>query len=160
MMKIQLIVVGKLKEKYFTDACNEYIKRLGAFCNIGVTEVAEHKCPDSPSDADIAITLKNEGKRILDAIPDNAEVIALCIEGKQFSSEKLADRINLAAVQGKSCICFVIGGSWGLDEAVKARASLKLSMSEMTFPHMLARVMLLEQVYRAFSIIKGNKYHK
>lgn len=160
MMKIQLIVVGKLKEKYFTDACNEYIKRLGAFCNISVTEVAEHKCPDSPSDADIAITLKNEGKRILDAIPDNAEVIALCIEGKQFSSEKLADRINLAAVQGKSCICFVIGGSWGLDEAVKARASLKLSMSEMTFPHMLARVMLLEQVYRAFSIIKGNKYHK
>lgn len=160
MMKIQLIVVGKLKEKYFTDACNEYIKRLGAFCNISVTEVAEHKCPDSPSDADIAITLKNEGKRILDAIPDNAEVIALCIEGKQFSSEKLADRINLAAVKGKSCICFVIGGSWGLDEAVKARASLKLSMSEMTFPHMLARVMLLEQVYRAFSIIKGNKYHK
>lgn len=160
MMKIQLIVVGKLKEKYFTDACNEYIKRLGAFCNISVTEVAEHKCPDSPSDADIAITLKNEGKRILDAIPDNAEVIALCIEGKQFSSEKLADRINLAAVQGKSCICFVIGGSWGLDEAIKARASLKLSMSEMTFPHMLARVMLLEQVYRAFSIIKGNKYHK
>lgn len=160
MMKIQLIVVGKLKEKYFTDACNEYIKRLGAFCNISVTEVAEHKCPDSPSDADIAITLKNEGKRILDAIPDNAEVIALCIEGKQFSSEKLADRINLAAVQGKSCICFVIGGSWGLGEAVKSRASLKLSMSEMTFPHMLARVMLLEQVYRAFSIIKGNKYHK
>lgn len=160
MMKIQLIVVGKLKEKYFTDACNEYIKRLGAFCNVSVTEVAEHKCPDSPSDADIAITLKNEGKRILDAIPDNAEVIALCIEGKQFSSEKLADRINLAAVQGKSCICFVIGGSWGLDEAVKSRASLKLSMSEMTFPHMLARVMLLEQVYRAFSIIKGNKYHK
>lgn len=160
MMKIQLIVVGKLKEKYFTDACNEYIKRLGAFCNISVTEVAEHKCPDSPSDADIAITLKNEGKRILDAIPDNAEVIALCIEGKQFSSEKLADRIDLAAVQGKSCICFVIGGSWGLDEAVKARASLKFSMSEMTFPHMLARVMLLEQVYRAFSIIKGNKYHK
>ncbi len=160
MMKIQLIVVGKLKEKYFTDACNEYIKRLGAFCNISVTEVAEHKCPDSPSDADIAITLKNEGKRILDAIPDNAEVITLCIEGKQFSSEKLADRINLAAVQGKSCICFVIGGSWGLDGAVKSRASLKLSMSEMTFPHMLARVMLLEQVYRAFSIIKGNKYHK
>ena len=160
MMKIQLIVVGKLKDKYFTDACNEYIKRLGAFCSISVTEVAEYKCPDSPSDSEIAITLKNEGKRILDAVPDNAEVIALCIEGKQLSSEKLAESINLAAVQGKSCICFIIGGSWGLDDAVKQRADLRLSMSEMTFPHMLARVMLLEQTYRAFCIIKGNKYHK
>ncbi len=160
MMKIQLIVVGKLKEKYFTDACNEYIKRLGTMCSLTITEIAEHKCPDSPSNADIALTLKNEGQRILSAIPDGSDVIALCIEGKQFSSEKLAEHIERAAVSGTSCISFIIGGSWGLDDSVKRRASLRMSMSEMTFPHMLARVMLLEQIYRAFSINKGSKYHK
>lgn len=160
MLKINIIAVGKIKEKYLTDACNEYIKRLGAFCNINITEIAEHKCAQNPSDADIDAVLKNEGKRILAAIPQSAEVIAMCIEGEMLSSDKLAAKIQKSATSGTSCFCFVIGGSWGLDESVKQRADYLLSMSPMTFPHMLARVMLLEQIYRAFSINKGTKYHK
>lgn len=160
MMKVELIAVGNLKEKFYTDACREYGKRLGAFCHIHVTEIAEYKCPDSPGEADIARTLKQEGQRILDALPDNATVVALCIEGKELSSEQLARYLDGAAVDGRSHLCFVIGGSWGLDDAVKRRADLRLSMSPMTFPHRLARVMLLEQLYRAFSINAGHKYHK
>ncbi len=160
MIKINIIAVGKLKEKYFTDACNEYIKRLGSFCNISIQEIEEQKCPNNPSDSDIANVLKAEGKRILAAVPDSATAIALCIEGKQLTSEQLATKLDSLATSGTSNVCFIIGGSWGLDEAVKQRANLRLSMSGMTFPHMLARVMLLEQIYRAFSINKGTKYHK
>lgn len=160
MIKINIIAVGKIKEKYLTDACNEYIKRLGAFCNISITEIAEHKCAQNPSVAEINSVLKNEGNKILAAIPQNTEVIALCIEGEMLSSDKLAAKIQKSATNGTSCICLIIGGSWGLDESVKKRADYKLSMSPMTFPHMLARVMLLEQLYRAFSINKGTKYHK
>ncbi len=152
--------LGKIKERYLTDACNEYTKRLGAFCNVSVTEISEHRCADNPSAADIDCVLKSEGKKILSAIPENAEVIAMCIEGNMCSSTELASKIEKIAISGKSCICFVIGGSWGLDDSVKQRADFKLSISPMTFPHMLARVMLLEQIYRAFSINKGTKYHK
>lgn len=160
MMKINIVAVGKVKEKYYSEACNEYMKRLGAFCKISITEVSEYKCPDNPSPADIKTTVENEGNRILAAIPSGATVIPLCIEGSQRSSEQLANIISDAAIRGISSICFVIGGSWGLDDRVKAVGALRLSISPMTFPHTLARVMLTEQIYRAFTIINGAKYHK
>ncbi len=160
MMKISIIAVGKIKERYFSDACNEYAKRLGAFCRFSVTEISEYKCPDNPSQADIKVTIENEGSRILAAIPNGAAVIPMCIEGKEKSSEELADFISDAAVKGISNICFIIGGSWGLDERVKLAGMQRLSISPMTFPHTLARVMLHEQIYRAFTIINKTKYHK
>ncbi len=160
MMKINIIAVGKVKEKYFSDACNEYSKRLGAFCKFSITEINEYKCPDNPSPADIRATVENEGNRILAAIPSGATVIPMCIEGKGKSSEELAKFIDDTGVRGVSNICFIIGGSWGLDERVKAAGSIRLSISPMTFPHTLARVMLCEQIYRAFTIINGSKYHK
>lgn len=161
MLKVNIIAVGKLKEKYFTDACNEYIKRLGAFCSISVTEIAEHKCPHEPSQADIAATVNDESKRILAAVGAADAVVALCIEGKEYSSEQLAKLIDDFKMRSSSGrVCFIIGGSWGLSDEVKRRADVRLSMSPMTFPHMLARVMLLEQIYRAFGISAGSKYHK
>lgn len=160
MLKVKIIAVGKIKEKFYTDACNEYIKRLGAYCNISVTEIQEYKCADNPSAAEIERVIEKEGERILTAIPDNAFVIPMCIEGKGLSSEELADKLGKISVEGTSTVCFVIGGSFGLDNEVKNRGNLRLSMSAMTFPHMLARVMLLEQIYRALSINKGTKYHK
>lgn len=160
MQSAYLICVGKLKEKYLRDACGEYIKRLSAYAKLTVTEVDEYRLPASPSQGDIAVCLKKEGERIISKIPSGARVYAMCIEGKQMSSEKLADDIRKAAVSGKSSLVFIIGGSYGLDESVKKLADVRLSMSEMTFPHMLARVMLLEQLYRAFSINNDGKYHK
>ncbi len=160
MMKISIIAVGKIKEKYFSDAINEYSKRLGAYCKFSINEINEYKCPDNPSQADIRATVENEGSRILAAIPQGATVIPMCIEGKEKSSEQLAEFISNAAVNGISNICFIIGGSWGLDERVKAAGSLRLSISPMTLPHTLARVVLSEQIYRAFTIINRTKYHK
>ena len=160
MMKINIIAVGKIKERYFAEACSEYVKRLGAFCKITVTEIAEYKCPDNPSPSDIKTTIENEGTRILGAIPSGAAVVPMCIDGDKLSSENLSKHISDLAVKGGSSICFIIGGSWGLDDRVKAKGVFRLSMSQMTFPHTLARVMLTEQLYRAFSIIKGTKYHK
>lgn len=160
MLKVKIIAVGKIKEKFYTDACNEYIKRLGAFCSVSVAEIQEYKCSDTPSAAEIQTVLKKEGERILDAIPGGAFVIPMCIEGKELSSTELAQKIDAVSIDGVSTICFIIGGSFGLDDKVKEKGKLRLSMSKMTFPHMLARVMLLEQIYRAFSINKGTKYHK
>ena len=160
MLKIKIIAVGKIKEKFYTDACNEYIKRLGAFCSVTVTEIQEYKCADNPSESEILTVIKKEGEKILAAIPDGAYVMPMCIEGKELSSTQLADKIEQVSVDGSSTICFVIGGSFGLDDSVKKRGTFNLSMSPMTFPHMLARVMLLEQIYRALSINKGTKYHK
>ncbi len=160
MLKIKIIAVGKIKEKFYTDACNEYIKRLSAFCNISVAEIQEYKCPDNPSDAEIMTVIKKEGERINAAIPDGAYVIPLCIEGKEVSSPQLAQKLDRISVEGCSTVCFIIGGSFGLDDSIKSKSDFKLSMSPMTFPHMLARVMILEQIYRAFSINKGTKYHK
>ena len=160
MLKIKIIAVGKIKEKFYTDACNEYIKRLGAFCSISVTEIPEYKCSDNPSSAEIQTVMKKEGEKILDAVPEGAYIIPMCIEGKQLSSAELAQKIEEISISGTNTICFVIGGSFGLDDAVKEKGKIRLSMSKMTFPHMLARVMLIEQIYRALSINKGTKYHK
>lgn len=160
MLNVTLLCVGKLKEAYWRDACSEYAKRLGAFCKFRLIEVAEERLPDNPSDAQIFATIEAEGKRILDQIPKDSAVIPLCIEGKELDSPTLAARMQKIAVEGTSHIVFVIGGSWGLSEAVKSRGNLRLSMSSMTFPHQLARVMVLEQVYRAFQISSGGKYHK
>jgi len=160
MIGITIICEGKLKEKYLRDACDEYSKRLGAYCKLNIVELSPHRIPENPSDGEIASALEAEGKEILSKIPNGAKVYAMCIEGKQMPSEKLAEKISECSVQGFSNIVFIIGGSHGLSDEVKRRADFKLSMSEMTFPHQLARVMLLEQIYRAFQISTGGKYHK
>lgn len=160
MLRVNVICVGKLKEKYLKDAVAEYAKRLSAFCKFSVIEVDEEKTNGDPNDSGIETILSAEGKRILSKLDRNDLVIAMCIEGRQLSSEKLAKYISDSAVTGVSTIDIIIGGSWGLSEEVKSRAKLRLSMSEMTFPHQLARVMLCEQLYRAFSINAGSKYHK
>ena len=160
MQHVTVLCVGKLKESYWRDAVAEYAKRLSAFCRFTVIEVDEERLPDAPSAAQIAHTLEEEGKRLLSRIPRDALTVALCIEGKTVSSEMLSARLSSWALDGKSHIVFVIGGSFGLSDEVKNAATLRLSMSPMTFPHQLARVMLLEQIYRAFQIASGGKYHK
>ena len=160
MLRVNLICVGKLKEKYLRDAVNEYSKRLSAFCKFSVIEVDEEKTNDDPNEAGIKTILDAEGRRILAKCDRSDLLIAMCIEGGQMSSEKLARYISDRAVSGVSTIDLIIGGSWGLSDEVKSRAKLKLSMSQMTFPHQLARVMLCEQLCRAFSINAGTKYHK
>ena len=160
MLSVNILCVGSLKEQYWRDACAEYAKRLGAFCKFSVVEVGESRLPKSYSDADIAKVIETEGGRILEKIPAGSFVIAMCIEGRELDSPRLAHRLEEIALGGKSRIDFVIGGSYGLSEAVKRRADLRLSMSPMTFPHQLARVMLCEQIYRAFSINADTKYHK
>lgn len=160
MLSITLLCVGKLKESYWRDACAEYEKRLGAFCRFRLVEVAEERLTDNPSAAQISATIEAEGKRIMEQIPRDGAVIPLCIEGKEMDSPALAARMQKLAVDGTSHIVFIIGGSWGLSDAVKSRAVLRLSMSPMTFPHQMARVMVLEQIYRAFQISSGGKYHK
>ena len=160
MLNVTMLCVGKLKEAYWRDACAEYEKRLGAFCRFRLIEVAEERLPDNPSAAQIAATVEAEGKRLLDQIPRDSAVIPMCIEGKELDSPALAARMQKLAVDGTSHIVFVIGGSWGLSDSVKSKGLLRLSMSPMTFPHQLARVMLLEQIYRAFQISSGGKYHK
>lgn len=160
MQHVTVLCVGKLKESYWRDAVAEYAKRLSAFCRFTVIEVDEERLPDAPSAAQIAHTLEEEGKRLLSRIPRDALTVALCIEGKTVSSGMLSARLSSWALDGKSHIAFVIGGSFGLSDEVKNAATLRLSMSPMTFPHQLARVMLLEQIYRAFQIASGGKYHK
>lgn len=160
MLRVQILCVGNLKEGYWRDACAEYAKRMQAFCKFSVTEIAEARLPDAPSAAQIAQSLEAEGKQILAKIPASAAVVALCIEGKPLSSTQLAEKIQQFANNGKSDIVLIIGGSFGLSDAVKARADFRLSMSPMTFPHQLARVMVSEQIYRAFQIMNGGKYHK
>ena len=160
MFDITLITMGKLKEKFYSSAADEYKKRLSGSCRITEIEIKEEKTPDNPSESQIAAALKKEAERILDAIPKKACVIPMCIEGKHMSSEELADHIESAPLKGFSSVCFIIGSSHGLADEVKRTAVLKLSMSKMTFPHKLARVMLYEQIYRAGEIISGSKYHK
>ena len=159
-MKITIIAVGKIKEKYFTGAIGEYSKRLGRYCKLTITELADEKTPDGAGAALERQIKEKEGERILKAISDGAYVIALAIEGKSLSSEQLASRIEQLAVQGESHLIFIIGGSLGLDERVLARADEFLSFSAMTFPHQLMRVILLEQIYRSFRIINNAPYHK
>lgn len=160
MLNINIICIGRLKEKYLSDACAEYQKRLSAYCRLNITEVPSIKLPENPSKAQIQAALADEGARIIEKLPQGSRVYSMCIEGEQLSSEELSAEISNAAVKGFSNITFIIGGSFGLSDDVKNSSKKKLSMSRMTFPHQLARVMLLEQLYRAFQISNGGKYHK
>lgn len=161
MQTVNIITVGKLKESYFRDACAEYAKRLGAFCKLNITELPESRLPDNPSQNEIAKALENEGKEMLALMSSkSAYNIAMCIEGKQLSSVELSAKLDEIAVSGGSTVNFVIGSSFGICDEVKNKCQLRMSMSKMTFPHMLARVMLLEQIYRAYQISSGGKYHK
>lgn len=160
MIRVDLIVLGKLKESYLRDACAEYRKRLQAFCKLRTVELTPYRLPDDPSDAQILDALEREAAEIEKHIPPNATVYALCIEGKAVSSEQFSAQLETAAVDGDGTVVFVIGSSFGLSDRIKRRANVRLSMSPMTFPHQLARVMLLEQLYRAFQIRAGGKYHK
>lgn len=160
MLTVNIICVGNLKEKYLKDAVDEYKKRLSAFCKFDIIEIAEQRLSDKPSESEINSALEKEAEKIMQKVPKGSAVISMAIEGKQLSSEKLADTVSDFALKGFSSISFIIGSSFGLSQNVKSKASLLLSMSKMTFPHQLARVMLCEQIYRAFSIINHTKYHK
>lgn len=149
-----------MREKYYTEAFAEYVKRLQGCCRLELCEIAEQRLGDRPSEKEIAAALEREGQEILKAVPPDACVVALCVEGAQMPSEGMAALIAERESSGKPRLCFVVGGSYGLAPAVKARADRRLSMSRMTFPHHLARVMLIEQVYRGFKINEGSQYHK
>ena len=159
MLTVNIICVGRLKESWLREGCAEYIKRLGAYCRFNIVELDEKRLPEQPSQAQIKAALDAEGAAILSAA-DNSFIAAMCIEGAKLSSVELSQRIDKLAVSGVSAVSFVIGSSFGLSEQVKSAAKLRLSMSDMTFPHQLARLMLLEQLYRAFQISTGGKYHK
>ncbi len=160
MLSITVICVGKLKEKFYISAVEEYKKRLKGCCKLELIELNEERLPENPSEAQISAALEKESRLIFSKVPKNAALIAMCIEGKLMSSEELARQFNSLAVGGASSLCFVIGSSYGMHPSVKQAAKLRLSMSPMTFPHHLARVMVLEQIYRAFKINEGSKYHK
>lgn len=161
MLRINIICIGKIKEKYFTDAINEYAKRLSAFCKLQIVELAEEKIRNNnPNSAQIDEVIDAEGRRILQKTGASDYVIAMCIEGKMLSSEELSKTLDNISIIGKSTVDFVIGGSYGLSSEVKNRADFKLSMSKMTFPHQMARMILSEQIYRAFEISTNGKYHK
>lgn len=159
MLNVKIICIGKCKESYLKEACLEYQKRLSSFCKLEIIELAECKS-NNPNESQIKEVIETEGDSILKKISNDSYNISLCIEGKQIPSIKLADKLSQLGVDGFSKINFIIGGSYGLSDKVKNISNLKLSMSEMTFPHQLARVMLLEQIYRAFSITAKTKYHK
>ena len=159
-MNISIISVGKLKEKYLKMGIEEYTKRLGSYAKIDLVEVADEKAPENLSDADMEIVKKKEGERILAKIGADTYVIALAIEGKMKSSEQLADDLQSLMTYGRSKVAFVIGGSLGLHEDVMKRSDEKLSFSKMTLPHQLMKLVLVEQVYRAFRIMKNEPYHK
>lgn len=160
MLSVKLICVGKMREGFYVQAFSEYAKRLTAFCRLDCTELAEQRLPDAPSEKKINAALERESADIIKFIPKDAYTIALCVEGRQMKSEELARFIADREASGKPKLCFIIGGSYGMSESVKKRADLRLSMSEMTFPRHLARVMLIEQIYRGFKINEGSKYHK
>ena len=159
MATIKFITVGTLKEEYLREAVRVYEKRLSGFCHVEQVNLEEAKLPSDPSDGDIKRALAEEAKAILSSMSDRSYKIAMCVEGKQFSSEELAAKLD-SAFSAANEICFVIGSSHGLDDSVKNAADLRLSVSKMTFPHQLMRVLLLEGVYRCMNIIKGTKYHK
>ena len=161
MQTVTVIGVGRLGQPFLQQGCAEYAKRLSAFCDLKLVELPEEMIREKAAgDAEIRRALQKEGERILAAVPKSASLVALCIEGKQLSSEELADFFQKKALSGRADVAFVIGSSHGLSDEVKARAALRLSMSRMTFPHQLARLMLLEQIYRAASINAGTRYHK
>ncbi len=159
-MKISIITVGKIKEKYLKDAIAEYSKRLGKYCKLEIIEVADEKTPDAASETVEDAIRAKEGERIMKYVRDDAYVITLEIAGTQLTSEGLAGKIEQLGIQGKSHITFITGGSIGLGKQVLARSDYALSFSKMTFPHQLMRVILLEQIYRSYRIISGEPYHK
>ena len=160
MQKVTILCVGKLKEKFYTEASAEYLKRLQRHCKCEITELPEYRLPEDPSPAEIQKALSTEAAAIREKLPRGGAVVAMCIEGKTCSSEELSRRMADFAVQGKTQVTFLIGGSVGLDASLKQQADWRLSMSPMTFPHHMARVMLLEQIYRAYQIQQGTRYHK
>ena len=159
-MKITICCVGKIKEKFYSQAIEEYSKRLSKYCKLEIKEAADEKTPDSASDTVNGMIKEKEGDRLLSFIKDDSYVIALAIDGKMLDSVELSEKIDNLMLSGKSDIVFVIGGSLGLDKRVLDRADYKLSFSKMTFPHQLMRVILLEQIYRSFRIMKNEPYHK
>ena len=160
MLNVTILAVGKIKEKFLSDAIDEYSKRLGRYCRLEIIRVKDDPPPDNPTDKERDIVLKREGERLIEKIPKGAYIIPLCIEGKQKSSEEFAKTMSDIPSGGKSEVVFIIGGSMGLWDRIKDMADIKLSFSKMTFPHQLMCVILLEQLYRAFNISGGGKYHK
>lgn len=160
MQKVAIICVGKLKEKFYAAAAAEYEKRLSRCCSLQLLELPECRLPENPSPAEVQRALESEAASIREKLPRGGAVIALCIEGKPCSSAALSRRMAELALNGASQLTFLIGGSFGLSESLKKQADWQLSMSPMTFPHHLARIMLLEQIYRAYQIQQGTKYHK
>lgn len=160
MQKITLLCVGKLKEKFYAEAAAEYVKRLRRYCDLTILELPEERLPENPSQAQIDAALLKEAGAIREKLPPSSSVIALCIEGRMRSSEELAQLMATWANRGEKQLVFLIGGSFGLHPSIKTQAWAQLSMSPMTFPHHLARVMLLEQIYRAYQIQAKTKYHK
>ncbi|HAM79221.1 23S rRNA (pseudouridine(1915)-N(3))-methyltransferase RlmH [Ornithinibacillus bavariensis] len=159
-MKITIVSVGKLKEKYLKQGIDEYMKRLSAYAKVEIVEVADEKAPENMSEAETIAIKRKEGERILSHIGQDTYVITLEIGGKMLTSEQLADKMDELATYGKSKLAFVIGGSLGISEAVQKRSDFALSFSKMTFPHQLMRLILLEQIYRGFRIVRGEPYHK
>ena len=160
MFDMTLITVGKLKEKFYMSAAEEYEKRLRAYCNFRLLELPECRLPDNPSDAEIQVGLQKEAELIFSKIPKGAWFCVLTPEGKELSSEAFATKLKEVKLAGKSSACFLIGSFFGIADSVKAKADFRLSMGPMTFPHHLARIMVLEQLYRAEAIQAGSKYHK
>lgn len=160
MHRITLLCVGKLKEKFYAEAAAEYIKRLSRCCKLDLIELPEERLPEAPSPAQINAALLKEAEAVRGKLPPSSSLVALCVEGRMRSSEELAHLMATWSNQGGKHLVFLVGGSHGLHESIKAQAWVQLSMSPMTFPHHLARVMLLEQIYRAYQINAGTKYHK
>ncbi|MGN1443541.1 MAG: 23S rRNA (pseudouridine(1915)-N(3))-methyltransferase RlmH [Acutalibacteraceae bacterium] len=160
MLSVTVICIGKLKEKYLAEAVTEYQKRLTTLCKLNIIQLPAVSLSDNPKESEIEAAIGTEGRKILEKIPSSAFVFSLCIEGRELSSQELSRKISSLKLQGNSSLVFIIGGSYGLSRAVKERSDFRLSMSPMTFPHQLARVMLLEQIYRAMQIEAGTRYHK
>ncbi len=159
-MKITILCVGKVKEKFYRDAVLEFSKRLSRYCKLEIIETVDEKTTEDASENEIRIIKEKEGERLLKNMKEDAYVICLCIDGKQLDSEELSEKIEKLGIQGISHIYFVIGGSLGLSDAVIKRANFKLSFSKMTFPHQLMRVILMEQIYRSYRIMNNEPYHK
>ena len=159
-MKVTILCVGKVKEKFYREGIAEFVKRLSRYCKLEIIEVADEKTSEEASETEIRIVKEKEGERLLKNIKDDAYVVCLCIDGKQLNSEELSEKIEKLGIQGTSHIYFVIGGSLGLADEVVKRANFKLSFSPMTFPHQLMRLILLEQIYRAYRIMNHEPYHK
>ncbi|MBR2132215.1 MAG: 23S rRNA (pseudouridine(1915)-N(3))-methyltransferase RlmH [Oscillospiraceae bacterium] len=160
MQRVTILCVGKMKEKFYIEAAAEYVKRLGRHCKLEIIELPEQRLSDTPTQGEIDAALAREAAAIQEKLPKGGALIAMCIEGKLLSSPELAQQFSRFALDGKSHLTFLIGGSVGVHPSLKAQADLRLSMSPMTFPHHLARVMLLEQIYRGYQILEGSKYHK